>query len=396
MSILRKLKLIYPYKSFYKVPYLVPPWDERQKSIFINYLITKRNIDDNAFVGLIKKSVKCNSNVIFIDSGRSALRILLKNLSFPAGSEFIVPVLCCGVVPEAMTECGLVPFFADIGDDLCLTLKSIKAAITPLTKGVVLIHAGGAAAKEYSQILEFCKKEGLYLIDNAAQGWGNEIEGSWLGARGNAGIVSFGLGKSTFGIGGGLLFSDLSKINDINGRRKYSRASLIRFYLQYLKRSHTAPLFMHNNRFMGSDAIEGISYLDMAIQLSILKNLHNLIQKRSEISLKIISILNHPNVSFPQINNKHSWTKLIVRLPENLRITLQKFLYMHSVESEDYYRPFYLNNSWFQKGRFLRPGYSAAEDMYKELIILPNSPGLNPNQLNYLYRILGRFKKRYL
>lgn len=399
MASLTNLKLKYPFKSFYKVPNLVPPWNKEQKNLFFNYLLKKSLDCDIRFEDAIRKEIKTTLHFILVDSGRNALRILLKNLSLSKNSEIIVPVLCCPVVPNVIKECGLKVSFADIGSDLCLTVKSIKDAMTSATKGVVLIHSGGAAAIEYNRIVEFCKINGLYLIDDAAQGWGNKIDDSWLGTRGSSGIISFGLGKSTFGVGGGMLFSDTSKIKCIQERKVYKWPFLLSFYFRYLKRNYTAPLFMYTDKLIKCDtdsSIMQISYLDMVMQHSIFKELTSLIEKRTEISLTIMSILKHPYIFFPQVSNKHIWTKLIIKLPERIKIHLQKFLYMHRIESEDYFQPFYLSRYWRENAKFQKSNYPLTGSVYKELLILPNSPGLTTDQLDYLYQILKNFKKRYL
>lgn len=396
---LRRLKALYPYKVFYNVPYLVPPWSDEEIEIFWDYFLKGKNIPSDAFEDKIREKLKSNYNVFFVDSGRHAIKVLLKALSFPPKSEIIVPVLCCNAIPKTIEECGLTSSFADIGNDLCLTVDSIKKAISSKTKGIMLVHAGGAAAGEYKEIIEFCNRNGLFLIDNAAQSWGNETDGIWLGGRGNAGIVSFGLGKSTFGIGGGMLISNLSEIGNKGDRKIYNRLNLLDFYLQYLKRSYTAPFFLYINKLRpnaNSKTIRDISHFDKMAQYSIFKHLDTIIKKRTEISLTLISILDKEPISFPQQENKHVWTKLIIRIPEKLRVTFQQYLYMNRIETEDYYNPHYLNNYWKDRAMFSKIGYPFAEKFYKELLILPNSPGLNYSQLKYLYRIIENFKGRHL
>lgn len=399
-SELRKYKFLYPFKAFYKVPYLLPPWGEKEVQLLQGSLINNKEVYTAGFAEEIKKKLEANSDILFLNSGRSALKVLLSGLTLPAKSEIIVPVLCCRIIPELIKECGLIPAFADIGDDLCLTVNSIKGALSADTKAVMLVHAGGAAAREYGEIIEFCRTRGLYLIDNAAQGWGNEIGGSWLGGRGDAGIISFGLGKSTFGLGGGMLISRRCIIKKNIKRKEYSRAALLKFYLQYLNRNLTAPIFMFLDRCskynLGSDEIKQISYLDIALQYSIFRNLNALINRRTEVSLSLKSILDSPPISFPQGKNRHVWTKLIVRMPEKLKISLQRYLYLRRIETEDYNYPHYLNSYWNGNANFSDAGYPSAEKLYKELLVLPNSPRLSCSQLNYLEGNLKRFKILYL
>lgn len=396
---LRRLKLFFPHKAFYKVPYLVPPWKEEEMGLLWDFFLRNKQLSGNNFEEEIKKHYKVSSNLIFFDAGRQALKTLLKNLSFPLGSEIIIPVLCCSILVRVIKECGLVASLADIGEDLCLTVDSIRKVVSTKTKGVILVHAGGAAASEYTKIVEFCKKNGLFLIDNAAQAWGNQIDGVWLGGMGNAGIVSFGLGKSTFGMGGGMLISNLRKIDDMGEQKNYSKFALMAFYLRYMKRGYTAPWFMcadKLNRKSENCNPKNISYFDKAIQHSLFKKIDTLIKERATISLEIISMLDKKPISFPQRNNLHVWTKLIIRLPEKLRNALERHLFMNRIETEDYYYPLHLKPDWKPRVKSNFSGYAVAEEAYKELLVLPNSPSLTLAHLNYLYGIIEKFKKQYL
>lgn len=396
---LRKFKLLYPYKAFYKVPYLVPPWGEDEVKLFWDYWANPQHLPSDTFEEGLKKGLKVDANIFLVDSGRSALRALFRELSFPKGSEIIIPVLCCGAVPGVIKESGLVPSLADIGPDLCLTVDNIKKSISPKTKGVMLVHAGGAAASEYDRIAEFCSKNGLYFIDNAAPAWGNRINGIWLGGQGDSGVISFGLGKSTFGPGGGMLISKLSKVKGMGEHKLYNKAGLMLFYLKYLKRGYTAPLFMYAEKLMKgieNNDVRAINPFDRAIQSSIFKDLSELIKKRTAISLEVMSILDKKPASFPQRNNPHTWTKLIIKLPEKLRNIFQEYLYMHRIETEDYHCPFHLRSEWSAQVRSNPSGYPAAEQAYRELLVIPNSPGLTEAQLNYLYKVIKKFKEGYL
>ena len=398
---LRKYKLLYTYKAFYKVPYLFPPWGSEEDALFWGYFLDKNkgtSLTDD-FEERINKKLRVGSGVSLLGSGRQALRLLLEGTAFSHGSEIIVPVLCCNAVPKTIKECSFIPVFADVGEDLCLGVSDIKKMLSPKTKAVMLIHAGGAAAAEYKEIVEFCNTNELFLIDNAAQGWGNEVDGIWLGGRGNAGIISFGLGKSTFGIGGGMLIADARAIKKIDEGKAYNKAELLGFYLEYLRRSYTVPFFMCLNKLInktGGSEIKGISCFDRALQYLLFKNLDALIKRRKEISMGLMSILDKPPVSFPQKGNKHAWTKLIVRMPERLKKSFQRYLYLMRIETEDYYSPHYLNSYWREAGRFSGAGYPSADKLYKEAFILPNSPRLSVAQLKYLYYAVGRFKVEYL
>ena len=64
--------------------------------------------------------------------------MVISGLGF--GDEIIVPPL--PTLPDrGVLLGGGLPVFAEVDDNLCLTAEGIEQAITPNTKGVLLVHA---------------------------------------------------------------------------------------------------------------------------------------------------------------------------------------------------------------------------------------------------------------
>src|SRR5882672_10567144 len=80
--------------------------------------------------------------------------------------------------------------FAEIDETLCLSAKGIKAAITPKTKAVLLVHMCGGMAK-MDEILKVCKEHNLTLIEDAGQAFGASYKGTSVGLMGKTGCYSF-------------------------------------------------------------------------------------------------------------------------------------------------------------------------------------------------------------
>jgi dTDP-4-amino-4,6-dideoxygalactose transaminase len=72
---------------------------------------------------------------------------------------------------------NLKPIFADIDDQLCLDLESIKSKVTKKTRAVLFVGIGGNIG-QYFKILEFCKENNLKLILDAAHMMGTKIHKS--------------------------------------------------------------------------------------------------------------------------------------------------------------------------------------------------------------------------
>ena len=96
---------------------------------------------------------------------------------------------------------------------------SIKKAINPKTKGIILTHYAGISA-QIREIMKIAKKHKIVVIEDAAQAIYSKNQQQFLGTIGDLGILSFHQTKNIFcGEGGALL---------INKNKYVSRAHMIR------------------------------------------------------------------------------------------------------------------------------------------------------------------------
>jgi dTDP-4-amino-4,6-dideoxygalactose transaminase len=149
--------------------------------------------------------------IYLITSGRASIYLALKALGLGDGDEVIVPTFTCPVVLDAVLNAECIPVVADISQkNFGLNLSSVKKAFSKKTGAVLLSYIYGVPA-DISPVLEFCRENGIFLIEDNAQGLGVKSEGRLLGLSGDAVILSFNLDKHiTCGGGGALLIkSDL-------------------------------------------------------------------------------------------------------------------------------------------------------------------------------------------
>lgn len=114
------------------------------------------------------------------------------------GDEVIVPANTYIASILAITENGLVPVLVE--PDITtyqIDPDKIEAAITPRTKGVLIVHLYGQCAYT-DKIGELCKKYGLKLIEDNAQAHGCKFNGRRTGSLGDAAGHSFYPGKESW------------------------------------------------------------------------------------------------------------------------------------------------------------------------------------------------------
>ena len=126
----------------------------------------------------------------------SALKSSVKHARYAMGS-------LTGVLYQ-----GLVPVFADVEPDtLNLDAASIKAAITPKTRAILMVHHAGLAA-DTDAILQVGREHGIPVIEDCAQAYGCEYDGELVGKRGCVSSYSLNHFKHITTGSGGMVLTD--------------------------------------------------------------------------------------------------------------------------------------------------------------------------------------------
>jgi dTDP-4-amino-4,6-dideoxygalactose transaminase len=139
----------------------------------------------------------------------AALEMAALLLNIQPGDEIIMPSYTFVSTANAFVLRGGVPVFVDIREDtLNLDERLIEAAITPRTRAIVPVHYAGVAC-EMDVIMEIAKRNGLKVVEDAAQGVMASYKGRALGSIGDLGAYSFHETKNVIsGEGGALLVND--------------------------------------------------------------------------------------------------------------------------------------------------------------------------------------------
>ncbi|MFL5844061.1 MAG: DegT/DnrJ/EryC1/StrS family aminotransferase [Solirubrobacteraceae bacterium] len=146
-------------------------------------------------------------HAIGVANGTDALTIALRALGVGPGDEVVVPSFTFYASAEAIPPTGAVPVFCDVDPEtMCVTAETVRAAITPRTKAVMVVHLFGNLAP----VAEIAAL-GLPVIEDAAQAAGTiGPDGARPGALGTIATFSFFPSKNlgAFGDGGAITTSD--------------------------------------------------------------------------------------------------------------------------------------------------------------------------------------------
>jgi len=147
--------------------------------------------------------------VICVNTGTTALHLVLDSCGISQGDEVIVPSLTFIATIQPILACGAKPVFCDIElDDLNMSVAHFKKLITKKTKAVIPVHYGGEPCR-MDEILTIAGDNKIRVIEDAAHAFGSEYKGKLVGSFGDIACFSFDPIKNiTCGEGGAVVLDD--------------------------------------------------------------------------------------------------------------------------------------------------------------------------------------------
>lgn len=146
---------------------------------------------------------------IAVTSCTSGLHLSLAALDIRPGDEVIVPAFTWISTANVVEHLGATVVFCDIDlTSFNIDVEKIEQLITPKTKAIIPVHLFGLSAN-MKAIVELASKYDLYLIEDAACGFGATYGGKHVGGAGDTGVFSFHPRKAiTTGEGGMVTTND--------------------------------------------------------------------------------------------------------------------------------------------------------------------------------------------
>lgn len=127
---------------------------------------------------------------VAVNSGTSGQHLGLLAAGVGAGDEVIVPSFTFAATGNSVALTGATPVFADIEpDSFTLDPESVRAAITPRTKGIMPVHLYGHPFL-VDQIEAIAQEHGLAIYEDAAQAHGASWKGRPVGTIGDFAMFS--------------------------------------------------------------------------------------------------------------------------------------------------------------------------------------------------------------
>ncbi|ADJ65668.1 DegT/DnrJ/EryC1/StrS family aminotransferase [Herbaspirillum seropedicae] len=145
---------------------------------------------------------------IAVTSCTTALHLSLAALGFGPGDEAIVPAFTWIATANVIEHLGGKVVFCDIDlNTFNLDVAALRSKITSRTKAILPVHLFGLAA-EMDQINDVAKQHGLWVVEDAACGFGSRYHGKHVGVLGDTGCFSFHPRKAITTGEGGMITTD--------------------------------------------------------------------------------------------------------------------------------------------------------------------------------------------
>jgi dTDP-4-amino-4,6-dideoxygalactose transaminase len=268
---------------------------------------------------------------------------------------------------------GAKPVFADIREsDFNLDPSRVAAAVTPNTKGIVVVHLFGQPAP-MTEILEIARARKLFVIEDCAQAAGARYRGMPVGLLGDCGTFSFYPTKNLGACGEAGAF--VSRSEEVQTRARHIRV-------------HGSDRRYHHDVVGGNFRMDGFQGAVLNVKLPHLAAWN---ARRREIAGRYLTGLRLEGLTLPAPPDFGGsvWHQFTVRYPR--RDALRAFLAERGVGTDIIYPvPLHRQGCFAHLG--YRPGdLPAAEKAAETCFSLPIFPELTDEQVAYVVESVNAF-----
>ncbi|MFV0377206.1 MAG: DegT/DnrJ/EryC1/StrS family aminotransferase [Mangrovibacterium sp.] len=318
----------------------------------------------SAYTGA-KHSIACSS-------GTDALLLALLALDLQPGEEVIVPAFGPISQVNMVRLLSATPVFVDVSPiDFNIAIEKIEPKITSRTKAIIAVSLFGQCA-DIDTINTIAEKHGIWVIEDASQSFGAEVNGHKSGAITHLATTSFSPGKplGAFGNAGAVFTSN----NEL--------AEKVRVLL-----NHGQTLRYHY-KFIGLNA--RMDSLQAAVLRVKLKHLDEELQARNQVANHYKALLPE-GLLLPEIvpGRKSSWSQFTVGLAN--RDAARTYLENKSIPTAVHYpMPLPQQESLAD---IAVPGemFEVSELLSATVLSLPVHAFLQTNEIEYIAQTLNNF-----
>lgn len=308
-----------------------------------------------------------------MNSGTSPLHVACMIAGFGPGDEVIAPPFTFISTVWGISYVGATPRFVDVEEGTFnLDPDKVAAAITPNTKGIIVVHLFGQPAR-MDEILAIAKQHDLFVIEDCAQAVGARYRGTPVGVLGDVGTFSFYPTKNLGGCGEGGAF--VSKRDDVHTKARHIRV-------------HGSDRRYYHDIVGGNFRMDGFQGALLNVKLP---HLSKWTARRQEIAGRYLNGLKLADVRLPDQPKygQSVFHQFTIRHPR--RDALREQLANKGVGTDLIYPvPLHLQKCYGNLG-FVEGSFPVAEEAAKTCVSLPIFPELTDAQVDHVIASVNEF-----
>jgi len=300
-------------------------------------------------------------HVVSCASGTDALLMVLMAKEIGPGDAVLCPSFTFCATAEAVALTGATPVLVDV-DEATFNLNAAslargiatarKAGLKP--RAVIPVDLFGQPA-DFDAILPLAEAEGLFVLDDAAQGFGASYKGRRLGTFGLATATSFFPAKplGCYGDGGAIFTDDAALADKLRSIRVHGHGT-----------------DKYDNVRLGLTG--RLDTIQAAVLIEKLKIFDDEIEARNRIAQRYANGLDNV-VTVPRVadNCTSIWAVYTVRVPGGRRDELAETLKAEGVPTTIYYPKSVHQQTAYKHYPVAEGGLAASERLSQDVISLP-------------------------
>ncbi len=236
-------------------------------------------------------------------NGTSTLHTAVHACGVNPGDEVIVPSLTMASTAFGVLQNGAIPVFADVDKETFnIDISKLESLVTPRTKAVISVSLYGLAP-EYDELISFCKKHKLALIEDNAECFLGTYKGKLVGEFGDFASFSFQASKHlTAGEGGMLITNNLDLANAARAFNTLGYAGVSATQGKITRDTIQDPTY---SRHISLGFNNRMSELQAAVALAQLERSEELVNQRKVVGKLFNEVIGNSDLLIPQFTPEY-------------------------------------------------------------------------------------------
>jgi dTDP-4-amino-4,6-dideoxygalactose transaminase len=231
-----------------------------------------------------------------VNSGASAIFLAIKCAGIAVDSPILTNAFTFNAVPASIVHAGCAPVLVECTDTYTIDLIDLERKIESSGSKVLILSYMRGRIPDIDEVLKICRRNDIYLIEDAAHAYACEWKGKRIGSFGQSACVSTQANKlMNSGEGGFLLTND----DHVMAKAICSAGSYEEYFLKHKELSPPRELMLEYrmtcvNYSMRMTNLQGAILLP---QVALLNDRREILNRNYEQLVSLLS--SHPKIHVP-------------------------------------------------------------------------------------------------